>query len=167
MFSGWLTRVRLIASASFAWLTLSSGAFAEWRQYENPKWHYRIAYPQYLFQPPVRDDAQGGITLLSEDGEAQLFIFGGMNRDRENPVSLAHGLGTLDDVHEVTYRRVASDWLVLSGYLADSGNIFYERVELSRNGERLAGFRLEYPATQRPLYDHLIGQIGRSLRPTS
>jgi hypothetical protein len=154
---------RLLAIAGTIFLVASGVARADWRTYDNRDIGYSIAYPAELFGPPVADPAQGGLTLTSDDGEARLFIFGGPNRDRETVASLAEGLADLDDVHRVTYRRISGNWFVLSGYLAGSGDIFYERVALSRDRRVLAGFRLEYPSSDRKTFDHLIGRLGRSL----
>ena len=107
---------------------------------------------------------QGGIGLQSSDGSAKLFIFGGANASGETSAQFAAGVAQLSDIYRVTYRRVTRQWVVLSGFLAGTGDIFYERVEISPDGRRLAGFRLEYPPEQRGNFDHLIAHMGQSLR---
>jgi hypothetical protein len=142
-------------------LTLPTPASAEWQTYRNSEYQYSVRYPEQLFEGSAPDN--GGITLYTSDRRALLFIFGGPNQTRENTRQLASGLAVLPDIYRVTYRRVAANWFVLSGYLSPSGDIFYERVEVSPNGQFLSGFRLEYPVSQRWKFDHLIGKMGKSL----
>ena len=153
----------LLCTFALSCLSSLSLAQAAWQTYQNDPFSYSISYPADLFNEPTPDKRQGGITLDSVGGDARLYIFGGVNRGRETTFSLAHGLAGLDEVHRVTYRRVADNWFVLSGYLAGSGDIFYERIELNADRTFLAGFRLEYPSSLRQTFDHQIGRIGRSL----
>ena len=150
--------------------TPSSAQLSSWLTYANPDWGYRLQYPAHLFIAPEESPENGGAILSTPDGQAQLFMFGGPNATGAGPRELADDLSTLEEVHRVTYRRVAEDWVVLSGYLADgpdggTGSIFYQRIEFSRDRENLSGFRIEYPAAQRNKFDALIGRIGRSLTP--
>jgi hypothetical protein len=141
-------------------------ALAEWQTYRNSEYRYSVQYPAELFQGSAVPD-NGGITLYAPDRRALLFIFGGANQKGESTRQLANGLAVLPDIYRVTYRRVAANWFVLSGYLSPSGDIFYERVELGPSGQLLSGFRLEYPVSQRWMFDHLIGKIGKSLKAPS
>jgi hypothetical protein len=153
----------LLSLASISVLNAQIG----WRGYENPDVGYRLRYPAELFDEPKVDAAHNGLALTGSDGQARLFVFGGANELGSTSHELARDLSVMDDLHHVTYSRVISKWLVLSGYLADAqggqGDIFYERVAISDDRRRLAGFRLEYPPTQRARFDHLIGQMGDSL----
>lgn len=153
--------VSFTAGAVLIGLALPTPALAEWQVYRNNEYHYSLRYPAEVFEGSAPDN--GGITLYTSDRRALLFIFGGRNEKGENARQLANGLAILPDIYRVTYRRVAANWFVLSGYLSPSGDIFYERVELSPNGQFLSGFRLEYPVTQRWKFDHLIGKMGKSL----
>jgi hypothetical protein len=141
-----------------------SAAQTDWLFYEDKKFRYEVAYPEALFSEPQPMLEQGGIALESSDGSARLFIFGGLNSSGETTRQFATGVAGLSDIDRVTYRRVTPQWFVLSGFLVGTGDIFYERVEISPDGRRLAGFRLEYPTNQRDKFDHLIGRIGQSLR---
>ena len=138
-----------------------------WRQYESSAWSYRIQYPE-IFNLVTDAPESGGATITTPDGQARLLVLGGPNVRQGGSRELADDLALVDDVHQVTYRRVTNDWIVLSGYLADESGartdiIFYQRIELSPDRERVAGFRLEYRAAMRGTLDHLIGNIGRSL----
>lgn len=142
-------------------------ASAPWVAYINQDIGYRIQYPADLFGEPRPDDLHNGVMLAALDEQAVLYFFGAPNDYRRTAPELAADLAAMDDIHRVTYTRVASRWFVLSGFLKGSDwagrGIFYERIELSTDGSRLAGFRLEYSDTQRARFDHLIGSIGRSL----
>jgi hypothetical protein len=139
-----------------------------WQVYENPAWGYRVQYPDWLFSLFTDAPENGGATITTPDGAARLTLFGGPNIRGGGPEAIADDLALLPDIQQVTYRRVARDWMVLSGYLTDettgADTIFYQRVELSPDGERVAGFSLEYPVAMRGAVDHLIGAMGRSLR---
>lgn len=157
----------LIAAVLFLALVSVGNAEVGWPVYENPDAGYRLQYPAELFDEPNVDAAHNGLALTAPDGQARLFVFGGANESASSASELARDLSVMDDLHHVTYSRVTSKWLVLSGYLVDAqgrqGDIFYERVAISGDRTRLAGFRLEYPPTQRARFDHLIGQMGNTL----
>lgn len=164
---------RLLALGSFVLALLvftQAGAQAPgWTAYENPAWGYRIHYPEQLFSLFFEAPENGGATITTPDGQARLSLFGGPNVRGGGPRELADDLSLHPDIHQVTYRRVAGDWLVLSGYLADGAGgeaetIFYQRIGLSPDGQRVAGFSLEYPVAMRGAVDYLIGTMGRSLR---
>ena len=145
----------------------TAGAAQGWAWYEDPQWGYRVEYPAYLFPQSDPADEGGTATLTSPDGRAKLLFFAGPNRLQLDTKGVARELAKVDAL-VVTYRRVADDWVVLSGYFdhdpAGLGDtIFYERVKVSPDRSAMAGFRLEYPADKRPEIDHLIGRIGRSL----
>lgn len=146
----------------------ASAQEAGWRVYENPAWGYRIQYPEQLFSVFVEVPENGGATISTPDGQARLSLFGGPNVRGGGTGELADDLSRVQDIHEVTYRRVTRNWVVLSGYLSDetgaaTDTIFYQRIDFSPNGERIAGFSLEYPVAMRGALDHLIGAMGRSL----
>jgi hypothetical protein len=169
-----MTRWPLLMIAALAFpigaSSTSVAQLASWRTYANADWGYRLQYPAHLFIAPEDSPENGGAILSTPDGQAQLFMFGGPNATGGGPRELADDLSTLEEIHRVTYRRVADDWVVLSGYLADGldgapGSIFYQRIEFSRDHENLSGFRIEYPPALRDTFDTLIGRIGRSLTP--
>jgi hypothetical protein len=139
-----------------------------WRLYADSTLGYSLVYPAALFDgAPVQE--HGGITLTSSGG-ARLYIFGGQNPGLRSSEAVARHLSGADEIYEVTYRRLAQSWLVLSGYLAGSGQrspaeIFYERIAFAPDRNFLAGFRLVYPPAQRALFDPIIRTMGRSLKP--
>jgi hypothetical protein len=148
-----------------------NGSMAQetWGRYSNSEWGYQVDYPRSLFPTEYPEPDKGGAAFESRDRRARLLMFAGSERDLGDPNAVADYLSSLEDIHRVTYRRVTSRWIVLSGYISDSGivpgDIFYERMAFSRDGRAVSGFRLEYPPSQRSIYDHLIARIGRSLTP--
>ena len=141
----------------------TAGAAQGWAWYEDPQWGYRVEYPAYLFPQTDPADERGTTTLTSRDGRAKLLFFAGPNRLQLDTKGVARELAKVD-ARVVTYSRVADDWVVLSGYVDQGPDIiFYERVNVSPDRRAMAGFRLEYTADKRPVIDHLIGRMGRSL----
>ena len=109
---------------------------AGWQSYFNERFGYEISYPGELFEIADAGQNGDGVTLVSPDGRARLIVFGGYNALGHDSDTMATELSRLDDIDEVTYRRVAKGWIVLSGYRdspypADP-RIFYERVESTR-----------------------------------
>jgi hypothetical protein len=161
---------RLLACAIIGLTALTTSVSATlsdllWQPYVDPVLGYSILYPAGLFDlPPVHE--HGGITLTSRGG-AKLFIFGGPNPQGRPLTTAAAQLSRADDVYQVTYRQLGQTWLVLSGFLTDGGapqSIFYERIDLARDRQTLAGFRLVYAPGQRAMFDPIIATIGNSLR---
>jgi hypothetical protein len=163
---------RLLAPIFLLAAALSLPASAQvpgWSAYENPIWGYRVHYPAQLFTVVAEAPGHGGVTISTDDGQARLSLFGGPHLPGRSTLELADDLSIVPEIYEVTYRRVTQNWIVLSGYLSDgtgaaSDIIFYQRIAVSPDGERIAGFSLEYPVALRGNVDHLIGTIGRSLR---
>lgn len=149
--------------------SLTPGFATEWRNYENARFGYTVRYPADIFTRSEESENGDGVTLYGEDGRARLLLFAGHNALGQSAREMADQLGGLDDVREVTYRRVEEDWIVLSGYLdaPESGApvIFYERIEFNADDSAISGFRIEYPTSMRDRIDDLIGPIGHSLTP--
>ncbi len=150
--------------------TLTPVFAAKWASYDNPRFGYHLRYPSDVFTRSEESQNGDGITLYSPDGQARLLVFGGHNALGQSAREMAQQLGGLDDIREVTYRRVEPHWIVLSGYLktpqgTEGPVIFYERVEFNDDRSAISGFRLEYPVRMRDEIDDLIGPIGRSLTP--
>jgi hypothetical protein len=145
----------------------AASADLEWRAYVDPVLGYSLLYPSVLFDgASVRE--HGGVTITSSGG-ARLYIFGDRNSDGRSAEAVAAKVSGYEDIGEVTYRRLADRWLVLSGYIAGGpqgppGSIFYERIAFSPDHSTLAGFRLVYSQAQRALFDPIIATIGRSLK---
>lgn len=142
---------------------------SSWTTYENPRFGYSLNYPTDVFGEVRPSENGDGITLYGRDPHTRLIVFGGHNALEHDAETVADQLASLEDIREVTYRRVADDWIVLSGYISapesDVPVIFYERVEFNPSRTAISGFRLEYPSTMRDRIDERIGRIGRSLTP--
>ncbi len=155
-----------VVAAALA-VTATAGAKAQpyrWTPYDNALYGYHVEYPAALFGPPLVSPEGDGISLVGHDGLADLYIFGFENAYGDDPESLANRLASVEDIADVTYRRVAGEWIVLSGYLTN-GDIFYQRFEFADDRSGGSAFRLSYPESRREPFDGVIGQIGRSLTP--
>jgi hypothetical protein len=150
---------RIFLSLMILFLALGmSIAWAGNRTYVNPRFGTTITYPDAIFTQPLPDPANGdGRTWTSSDS-ASLSVWGQNNVLDFTPTSIADFIAK--DIDEVTYRKVGSKWMVVSGF--DDGAIVYHRAEFGSAGV-IHSMELRYPASLRQHYDHLAGIIADSL----
>ena len=100
------------------------------------------------------------IRYISPDGAAVLTLHdlprGGLSLREELAAASQRSGG------EITYRRVAASWFVISGYRADQ--IFYTRVELACGGRRWHVAELTYPRRQKARLDAAVTHASHTLR---
>ncbi|MGF7005112.1 hypothetical protein [Aminobacter sp. BE322] len=144
-------------SAALVACALASPAIAKPFTYTNARFGTSVTFPDDVFtgqaEPPENGD---GMTFLAEDG-ASLAVYGSNNALEQSPKQLAD---FVSGGHDVTYRKVGSNWVVLSG--RDGDEIFYHRLELGRRGV-IHAFLLKYPASARKKYDALVSPLASSL----
>jgi len=152
-------RLQRLASTALVVLS-SSAAVAETAVYRNDRFGTTLSYPADVFSQPMEPPANGdGMTWLSADG-ASLSAHASYNALMLTPRAFADQAGRGNGHFEVTYRRVADRWVVLSGF--EDGDIFYYRFEFGAD-DVIHSMLLRYPAALRERYDPLTGAIGRSL----
>lgn len=155
------TRNVILPAVMATLLTVSMPAFADTLTYRNDRFGTSVTFPAELFaerlEPPQNGD---GMTWVSDDG-ASLAVYAFNNALDASPEQLADQASERDEPgFEVTYRRVAKDWVVLSGF--DAGAIFYTRFEFGADNV-IHGMLLKYPPSERATYDALTGVIAGSL----
>lgn len=164
-----LSRLALVCLLGALLASMTPSLAARWATYENARFGYSVRYPADIFTRAQPSENGDGTTLLARSGMARMIVFGGLNALGHDARTMADQLAGLEDIREVTYRRVTQEWIVLSGYIeapqSEAPVIFYERVEFNADRSAISGFRLEYPTTMRDQIDDLIGPIGRSLTP--
>ena len=153
-------RLSTAALASTLALAPVTAASAEPVSYSNPRFGTTVTFPGEVFSqpqpPPVNGD---GMTFMSPDG-ARLAVWGGFNALEQTPKELADWeVENLNPGSEVTYRRIAKDWVVLSGF--DGDKVFYKRFKFGTR-DIIHGLLLTYPKSRKATYDRLVGRIADS-----
>ncbi len=129
--------------------------------YANPRFGTITDYPADLFTvqspPPENGD---GATFRTADDRAQLAIYGAYNVDNDTP---ANYVAKNEVLSGATYKRVASDFYVVSG--TSNADIYYERCNFRpRNDDVLNCIHVVYPAGEKALFDPIATRICKSLR---
>jgi hypothetical protein len=152
-------RALLLATAAAAALA-PFAALADTLTYRNARFGTTLTFPAEIFAVQMEPPANGdGMTWLSDDG-ASLAVYASNNALMLSPREFADQASQGGERFEVTYRRVADDWVVLSGY--EDGQIFYYRFEFGRD-DVIHSMLLKYPPTLRDKYDPLTGRIASTL----
>jgi hypothetical protein len=116
-----------------------------------------IEYPSAIFlSRHTKED--GTVVYSRSDGDASFSLF---DKPRPSTIPLVR-LARQPANIPVTYRRITSNFFVLSG--VRRGTIFYRRCNVSGSGIRLACFDIAYPQTERGQWDKIVTRISRSLR---
>lgn len=162
-----ISRRDLLSSATALAALLSttgrSRAQAVWSNWRGPKFGTAIEYPSDLFTMLPEPDAHDGRAFAAGDG-AQISAFGAFTDavDFESAVAMTREGA---DYAEVSYRRRARNWAVVSGYRSIEGrrSVFYERYFLDPGKEVYHVVVIVYPVEAKPTYDPFVGRIARSL----
>jgi hypothetical protein len=99
------------------------------------------------------------IRYVSPDGTGMLTL-----RDAaadERSIGRAYVTMLQRDSDDITYRRKARSWFVLSGYRG--GDIFYTRVDKACGGRRLHVLELTYPRAAKRKMDAEVTRLSRNL----
>lgn len=135
-------------------------ALADQITYRNARFGTTLTFPSDVFTQQMEPPPNGeGMTWLSDDG-ASLAVYASNNALMLSPREFADQASLGSGRFEVTYRRVADNWVVLSGY--EDGQIFYYRFEFGAD-DVIHSMLMRYPTDLRGRYDSLTGQIGSSL----
>lgn len=151
--------VRLALAGTLALAAVHS-ASADPVRYANPRYGTTVVFPGEVFSQPQPPSENGdGMSWEAPDG-GFLAVWGMFNALDQTPEEFAdwesedQGPG-----YEVTYRRVAKDWVVLSGY--DGGKVFYKRFEFGAD-DVIHTLLIRYPKARKAFYDKLVGPIAES-----
>lgn len=141
---------------------------ADWTTYGNARYGFSVDYPANLFTQQQASDNGDGITLKSEDGAIEFRAYAFNNGDELSMRDVRDILLQNMDGRSITYKRIKGSWMVISGYERSGGDtrdIFYQRIQSSRDGTRFSVFEIIYPETRRDEVDRLIRRMSLSLTP--
>jgi hypothetical protein len=147
-----------LSAVTFIVALTATTAFAANRTYVNPRFGTTITYPDAIFTKTDPDPENGDGRKWSAPDGATLTVRGQNNTLDFNPSSIADFIAK--DIDEVTYRKVGSRWMVVSGF--DNGAIVYHRAEFGSGGV-VHSMELRYPVSVRKHYDRLSGIIAEGL----
>jgi len=99
------------------------------------------------------------IRYVSPDGTAALTLRDAASHGRD--VADAYAKMSRRDGDDVTYKRKARSWFVLSGYRG--GEIFYTRVDRACGGRRWHVLELTYPRAAKRAMDAEVTRLSRNL----
>ena len=137
---------------------------ADWAQYVDPTYGYRIELPVIGFRIVEPQSADPVLRLEEEGGLGLIEVYGGPNTDGWTLAEFEQFLGQSERVAEVTYRAGGESWLVLSGYYRREGFeneslIFYTKVMFSADRQSFAAFEFSYPENERVRYDPMVERV--------
>ncbi len=151
--------MRRVALMALLVLSFSiAAAYAGNKTYVNPRFGTTITFPDAIFtkSEPAPENGDGQRWTTS-DG-ASLAVWGQNNTLDFTPETIADFVAK--DFGEITFRKVGSRWMVVSGYVGT--DIIYHRAEFGRDGV-IHSMELRYPVALRKHYDTLSGIIADSL----
>ena len=155
--------ISLVALVALIFTSLQP-AHAEWRTYENPRFGFAFTYPAHIFAPGPAPENGDGRKFYTPEAEAIISVWGSYNTLMHTPKTyFAWARDEVGVVDNITYKRLAKDWLVISGY--KSGMVYYEKTIFSCDFQRMTSVSITYPAARKKDYDGMIGQLARSLDP--
>ena len=127
--------------------------------YANQRFGYAIEMPAGFQQKSTSDNGDGA-TFVSNDGAAELAVWGGYNIEESSARRVRWTIQDMGPGAKIALKTVKSDWYVLSWL--DNGIIYYEKMIFS--SEIVCGFRLSYSLSQKQSYDAIVVHLEKTLR---
>jgi len=139
----------------------------DWKRYANARFGTSAEYPANLFLPGEPPENGDGLTFEAKDGTAEFKVYGSHGpsvvtdsfpeyRDWLTKHEIGEGL-------KVSYRAGGKDWFAISG--ENRGRIIYIKVVGGCPNLSMAHhLRIEYPASDKALYDPVVARAARSLK---
>lgn len=149
---------KMIAILVFSLLSFISTASAEeYKQYCNARFGFCVVYPAGFGVSPASDNNDGREFY---DREGFTMTASGMHNVLESTLR-AEMKSQEEDFDTVTYRKVKSNWYVLSGHKGD--NILYIKTYVGR--ETIYHLYLRYPVSLKKEYDKTVSKVAQSFKP--
>ena len=143
-------------------LSLPASAADGWESYSNPRYGFTAAVPPG-FKLAQESDNGDGATFRSQDGRAELLLFGANVIDGNFSDEIRQRIGwDRQEGWTITYDKVTSNWASYSG--SKGVDILYVRGVVLCDGS--AGyFHLRYPQDMQKTFAPLIGRMVKALHP--
>jgi hypothetical protein len=153
-----------------AFATSAQARTADWSNYENSTYGYRVDIPAGQFA--VREQNSEKLTLQEVGGLGEIDVYGATNPNRATPGEFAAALEHATRIKDITYRASGRGWLVLSGHYNREGGeaedlIFYAKFMFSADRSLLSAFEISYPLRLKKQFDPVVARMERTLRAPS
>lgn len=129
--------------------------------YCNSRFGFCIDYPSNKLIPQDESANGDGQIFTSEDTESTLWVYrdfrdnAGIEEEFNIESAFESDIQTNDPNHSITYKKLGSDYYVVSGY--NEGKIFHQKTMMTDKG--LATSLIEYPESEREYYDKVSETI--------
>jgi hypothetical protein len=132
-----------------------------WAAYRNLRFKFSLKYPAAVFTAAKPDADPNATVLVSQDGRASLRLWAAQNAHRATLASYRRRVMETRYANATfDYAPVRDFWFVLSGTLGDA--MFYERVTYACDRKAIHSWQLNYPLSERSLYDPIVEAMHRS-----
>ena len=163
----------LAATGVFGTTALAAPASQRWITFTNEAANLVFDYPAGIFTEEqgdptdalkLRTSDRAGRVFTTADGSAVLQ-FGTFPNLEDASIDTLRKLAIAASYSDakIEYNRTTDNWYVVSGLRGTE--TFYERVQFSCKGKRVDIFALTYPVAQSALYDDIVDEIARRVRP--
>jgi hypothetical protein len=130
-------------------------------QYHNGTFDFTLRLPESHLDDYLSVTTPEGITFTSPDGLAVVNIFGSWNEGGKSLAAIVDQYRSQVPEAEFTYEWQGNDAAVLSGYQA--GDIFYVRIAMSPDGNRVAVLNMIYAPELKRQLDPAVTRLSTSL----
>ena len=123
--------------------------------YTNARFGYTLTYPARMFTPLPEADNGDGRHLKALSGGADLAVWGAYNALNQSANDIANGVASNCAPSPQPYRLVKPTVVVVS--CPPANGILYHKTYI--RGDVLTTFELTYPASEKSLWDPVVGKI--------
>jgi hypothetical protein len=154
--------MRKFTGALVFMLAVGIGAFADegYERYVNIGYGYTVKYPKDVFRIDKQLDDQSGITLVSNNKDADVSVRAANNTFNTTLKYEYENLQSPDDKFKVIYE--GEQWFEISG--VRNGEVYYIKKMLKNNVYYT--LEIEYPEAKKDLYGPAVNVIAESFEVT-
>ncbi len=140
-----------------------------YKNYCNGRFEFCVTYPANLATPQPESANGDGCKMLAKQGKAKITTWGNLamtfvvegNADFDKVEELKNDFEAAQKAKKVTYKVLKKDWFVVSG-TDENGLIFYRKT--IHKGLIVITVLIEYPSTEKAIWDKECGKIAGSLK---
>jgi len=131
----------------------------DWSRYSDGAHGCRLDYPTSVFSAGAAS-ADGTRLFAGPDKDTFFRVMGVDNKHSMTPAQIKAKYLRADIPGDLIYERTKGDFLVLSG--RRGSNIFYIKVALSNDGQKICILEVTYPKQVKIDFDAIVTRMSRS-----